>query len=309
MLSHITLTARDGISLSGTAVIALGTFDGVHIAHRALIKKAVELKERLGAALVGVWCFDKTPAAFLRGESIMTLSESGEKAVALLDAGADVVITADFEYYRGVCAEDFVNDILKTQLDCIGAVCGFDHRFGHRGLGSTSLLEELFGKENTAVLPKIVLDGETVSSSAIRSHLMRGEVEPANAMLGRALSFTSTVTEGKRLGRALGFPTANQRVTGGLSKLRYGVYATRCRIGEESYIGVSNIGTRPSIDRGDDHELNCETHLLGFSGELYGKEMTVELCSFLRDEQAFSSLDELRAAIGHDKAAVENYFK
>jgi riboflavin kinase/FMN adenylyltransferase len=293
-----------------TSVMALGTFDGVHIAHRALISEAVKLKKKLGADSVGVWCFEESPASVLRGEVGMTLTEEDEKTSLLLKCGADFVSVARFEDFRDMSAVDFVLDVLIYHFGCVGAVCGYDHRFGRGGLGDPLLLKKIFGSNRTVTVQKITLGGETVSSSAIRAHLRRGEVEKANMMLGRALSFTATVQSGKRLGRTIGFPTANQTLPRGLNQLRFGVYATRCSFSDgEKYIGVSNVGVRPSIGEGDDHRVNCETYLIDFSGEVYGREMTVEFCAFLREEMKFSSLDELKSAIEKDKNKTVEFFR
>lgn len=312
ILDLITIYTRKGVvdrlPYSST-VLALGTFDGVHIAHRRLIAEARELKAALSADGVGAWCFEKSPASFIRGIDILTLTEKDEKIALLLDAGADFVISAKFEDFRTTPAEDFVKNVLISNLNCIGTVCGYDHRFGHMGAGNSDMLETIFGKENTVTVPKVTLDGEEVSSSAIREHIKAGEIEKANAMLDRPLSFKSTVRSGKQLGRRLGFPTANQPIPEGYSSLCRGVYATRCIFEDgQTYIGVSNIGVRPSIRSGDDHTINAETYIIGFEGELYGRELTLELWSYLREEMSFSSLEELTAAIEKDKNSCIEFF-
>lgn len=312
ILDLITIHTREGVVDKlpyASSVLALGTFDGVHIAHKELISKARELKTALSAAGVGAWCFEKSPASFIRGIDILTITEKDEKIALLLDAGADFVISAKFEDFRTTPAEDFVKNVLISNLNCIGTVCGYDHRFGYMGAGDPALLESVFGKESTLTVPKVTLDGEEVSSTAIRDHIKRGEIEIANKMLSRPLSFSSPVLSGKKLGRRLGFPTANQPIPRGFSSLRRGVYATRCIFeGGQTYIGVSNIGVRPSIESGDDHIINAETYIIGFEGELYGSMMTLELWSYLRDEMKFSSLEELTAAIERDKNGCIEFF-
>lgn len=312
ILNKITIYTDKGIEDKlpfSSTVLALGTFDGVHIAHRRLIDEAQALRLRLSASAVGAWCFVKSPASFIRGIDILTLTEKEDKIRLLLDAGADFVVCAEFEDFRTMSAEDFVREVLISTLGCIGAVSGYDHRFGHMGRGNSSLLEAIFGKENTVTVPKVTLDGEEVSSTAIREHIKNGEIEIANAMLSRPLSFTSPVLSGKQLGRRLGFPTANQPIPQGLSSIRHGVYATRCIFEDgQSYIGVSNIGVRPSIRSGDDHSVNAETYIIGFDGELYGSMLTLELCAYLREEKKFCSLDELTAAIEQDKNSCIEFF-
>lgn len=312
ILSKITVVTSDGVSDGlpfSSSILALGTFDGVHMAHKRLIEEAVALKGKLSSDAVGAWCFEKSPASLIKGIEILTLTEKEEKIRLLLESGADFVLCAKFEDFRAMSAEDFINDVLISTLNCVGTVCGYDHRFGYMGAGNSSLLESIFGKEKTVTVPKVTLGGEEVSSTAIREYIKAGNIEAANKMLTRPISFTSHVTSGKRLGRKLGFPTANQPIPSGYSSLRRGVYATRCVFEDgQSFIGVSNIGVRPSIESGDDHVLNAETYIVGFEGELYGKLITLELWAYLRDEMKFSSLDELQAAIEEDKNSSIEFF-
>jgi len=312
IFNKVTLVTKNGVLDTlpfSSSVLALGTFDGVHMAHKRLITKAVELKSALSADAVGAWCFEKSPASLIKGVEILTLTEKDEKIRLLLEAGADFVVCAKFEDFRTVSAEDFINNVLISSLGCVGAVSGYDHRFGYMGKGNSALLEAIFGKEKTITVPKVTLCGEEVSSTAIREYIKVGNIEAANKMLTRPVSFTSPVTSGKKLGRKLGFPTANQPIPQGYSSLRRGVYATRCVFEDgQSFIGVSNIGVRPSIRLGDDHTINAETYIVGFEGELYGKMLTLELWSYLRDEKKFSSLDELTAAIEQDKNNCIEFF-
>ena len=279
-------------------VLALGTFDGVHVAHQRLLSEAIKLKKVIGAALVGAWCFEESPAAVLKGEEQVLITSKADKISLLLAAGLDFVAMGHFSDFKDISAEEFISETLKKELGCIATVTGFDHRFGHKGLGTPKMLEQLFGKDKTVTVPEISVDGETVSSSAIRRYLVSGKTEKANAMLGREFSITSTVTEGKKLGRRLGFPTANQPFPNSTAPLCRGVYATLCSFGDgKEYMGVTNVGTRPSIKEGDDHALNCETYIINFSDDIYGKEMTLKFCAFLREETKFSSLEELAEAI------------
>ena len=291
-----------------SSIIALGTFDGVHVAHRELIKNACTLKDKLGADTVGVFCFEESPAAILKGISPTSLTSKTERIELILSAGADFVVMGRFEELCGIEATDFINDILISRLGSIGTVCGYNHRFGHRGLGDPALLESVFGIENTVTVPMISISGQAVSSSAIRDHIRNGNIEIANRMLGRCFSFTATINEGKGLGRKLGFPTANQVLPRYLAPLKMGVYATRCTIDGEQYFGVTNVGVRPSITFGDDHQINCEAHIIGLSRYVYGESMKTEFCAFLRDEKKFSSLDDLTLAIERDRDRTLEYF-
>ncbi len=312
IFSKLSLFSRDGAIYSipySSAVFALGTFDGVHIAHQALIKSAQELKERTCADALAVWCFSESPATVLGKAPREVLTDRHDKIRLLLEYGADVVVMADFSDFCDMSAEDFVSEVLISALSCKGTVCGFDHRFGKGGLGNFELLRSRFGNDLAVSVSKITIGGETVSSSAVRALVSSGDMEGAKRMLGRPISITSAVMGGKQLGRKLGFPTANQRFPDGFVNLRHGVYATRCYIGGEVYYGVSNVGIRPSIGEGDDHLPNCETYLIDFSGDIYGQVMTVEFYRHIRDEIKFSSLEELTSAIRQDTEIVTEYFE
>jgi riboflavin kinase/FMN adenylyltransferase len=145
-----------------------------------------------------------------------------------------------------------------------------------------------------------------ISSSEIRSLLLAGNIRAANDMRQRPYSLCGTVEYGKQLGRTIGFPTANLPFSANKIVPLYGVYATLCHVGSKCYRAVSNIGTRPTVD--DDRVANCETHLLDFCDDLYGKEIEISFLEHLRPEQKFSSLDQLRAAIARDIAAAKTYF-
>ncbi len=292
-------------------VIALGTFDGVHIAHRGLLECAVRLKGDIGAELCGAFCFYKSPISHLRGIDVPAICSFEQKVSLMFDAGLDFVAAADFSEFCDLDAKAFVCDILRRELGCTGAVCGFNHRFGKGGYGDPRLLCDILGQDNVITFPEVRSGGVTVSSTAIRKLLSSGDIAFANRMLGRPFSLKAPVIAGKRLGRRIGCPTANQVFPSNTVELKRGIYATLCTLADgEVYIGASNVGTRPSIDGSiDDHSLNCETLLSGFSGDIYGRVLKVEFYEYLRGEQRFESLTELSAAIKRDLENAESYFK
>lgn len=303
---------REGLSPtldSKSTVIALGTFDGVHVAHRRLIEEACSLKSRVRADLVGVWCFEESPSSIIHGTPGPLLTTQQERIRLLTEGGADFVVMGSFRELRNTPALDFINEILVARLGCVATVCGFNHKFGQSGTGNSLLLEEFFGKDNTVTVSEIKVRGETVSSSAIREHLMQGEIDIAREMLGRPIAFTAPVSEGKKLGRRIGFPTANQIFPKNFVQLKNGVYSTRCIFPDgECFMGVSNVGIRPSIELGDDHKINCETYIIDFSNEVYGKDLKIEFHKYLREEKKFSSLEELSRAIENDRENTVKYF-
>ncbi|MBQ4091312.1 MAG: riboflavin biosynthesis protein RibF [Clostridia bacterium] len=310
----LTVVTRDGSPLcfEGKRVtLALGTFDGVHIAHRALLDCAIEQKHKLSASLAGAFCFAESPISVLRGIHVPTISTREEKLRLMFEAGLDFVAIADFAEFRDVSAEQFVKETLCRDLSCVGAVCGFNHRFGKGGAGDSSLLSSILGEENVITYPEVKLGGETVSSTAIRAHLAAGELDIANKMLGRPFSLSAPVLAGKKLGRTIGCPTTNQLFPGGSVNLCRGIYATLCYTeGGSVYVGASNVGVRPTIDGAlDDHSFNCETLIADFSGDLYGQNLTLEFHKYLRPECKFGSLDELSAAIRNDLVCACEYFE
>ena len=177
--SGITVIGRDGgtLSLDGKrTVLALGTFDGVHIAHKALLDRAVMLKDELCADLCGAFCFAESPVSVLRGIHVPQISTPKEKLELMFEEGLDFVAICDFSAVRDTSADDFVLNVIKQRLGGIGAVCGFDHRFGRGGAGNAQLLGDILGEGNVVMLPEIKLCGVTVSSSAIRSYLADGNI-------------------------------------------------------------------------------------------------------------------------------------
>lgn len=294
-----------------SSVIALGTFDGVHSAHRALILEALSLKEKLGVPLAGAWCFSEIPAKVLGKSDVAMLSTLDEKIDILLSLGLDFVAVGDFKDICSLTPEKFVDDVLIDRLGAVGAVCGFNHRFGKMGRGNSALLMERFGNENVTVVPEIKLDGETVSSSAIREHIAAGNVALAAKMLERPISLTNVVRAGKHLGHVLGFPTANLFFENGYVTPKRGIYATLCYTEDgQRHIGVANVGIRPTvIDGSDTHTLNCETYILNFNENIYGKTLRVEFFEFLRDEKRFDSLRDLQNQIAEDAKRAKEYFK
>ena len=291
------------------SIIALGTFDGVHVAHRSLLQSAIELAKQTGADTVGAWCFSAPPASFIFKTKVPMLTSLEEKVDMMLSLGLDFVAVGDFQDFCTVSAESFIDEVLKDKLGCVGAVCGYNHRFGHKGLGTPALLAEAFGNDRVIALPEIKLDGVTVSSTAIRAYVEGGRITEANGMLGRPFSLTAEIIGGKRLGREWGFPTANQLFHTDSVRLKNGIYATSCTIDGKRYIAVSNGGVRPTIsDDADPHTLNCETYIHGFSGDLYGQNLTVEFYKLLREEQKFDSHDALKEQIGKDIDASVRYF-
>lgn len=308
--SFYIVTKSGKSTLSTPSVIALGTFDGVHIAHQRIISETLELAKTFGNCLAGAWCFSSLPALSLGGQSVGCICSLEERIDRMLSLGLDFVAVGDFDALRSCSALDFIDSVLKKELCCVGTVCGFNHRFGKGGSGNAKLLEECFG-EGARTVPEIKISDETVSSSAIRDHLQNGDMPSAAKQLGRAYSLTAPVVEGKHLGHTLGFPTANQFFANNCIIPKKGIYATVCTTSDGiRRIGVSNIGTRPSItDGSDSHVTNCETYIHSFGKSIYGESLTVEFCKYLREERKFDSIKALSDQIKRDLGNAIEYFE
>ena len=284
-------------------VAAIGNFDGVHLGHQHLLARMRAFAGTVGGR-PGAVVFEPHPRRYFRPDDPPFLITAPDARDALLKAhGAEAVLTLPFDKaLASLTPQAFVETVLKGQLDLKGVVAGVDFRFGAGRAGDGAALRALGEAAGLAVLLVDVLaenpDAEKFGSSAVREALQAGAPERAAVMLGRAWSVSGTVVEGQKLGRTLGFPTANMRL-GEIIEPRKGVYATRATVDGETYGGVSNFGRRPTV--GSDAPL-LETHLFGFDGDLYGARIEVAFVAFLRDERKFDGLDALKAQIADDSA-------
>ncbi len=290
-------------------VAALGNFDGLHLGHRQVIqpiltypieRSLMGYSERLHPTVVS---FSPHPVEFFSGKSIPTLTPGQEKVTELHRMGVEQLVLLPFtQDLASLTPEEFVEQILVQQLQARFISVGEDFRFGRKRLGDAELLRSIAARYGIEVilvsLERIGYD--RISSTAIRNALHSGDLSTANRMLGRSYSLVGTVVQGQQLGRTLGFPTANLELPSMKLIPRGGVYAVRVTGMNDSSIpvlGVMNIGHRPTIDG---LTQTIEVHLLDWSGDLYGQELTVELLEFLRSEQKFSSLDDLKQQINQD---------
>lgn len=284
-------------------VAAVGNFDGVHLGHQHLLSRMAAFAGRLGAR-PGAVVFDPHPRRYFRPDDAPFLLTTPEKRNALLAGhGAEAVMSLPFDKaLAGLSPQAFVRDVLKDKLGLAGVVTGADFRFGKGRAGDGVMLRALGEEAGLAVALVEVLaeDGETAKfgSSAVRAALQAGEPARAAAMLGRRWSVCGAVREGRRLGRGLGFPTANMTL-GEVIEPRRGVYATFATVDGKTCPAVSNFGRRPTVDGG---APLLETHIFDFDGDLYGATVEVAFVAFLRDERKFDGLDALKAQIAADSA-------
>ncbi len=270
--------------------LCLGSFDGLHKGHRAVLCVPNEYYK---VALT----FKVPPKSVLNKENslIMTFAD---KSRALKAFGINKVEVLDFLEVKDMPYDEFLT-FLKDKFNPSLISCGFNYRFGKSGLGSTDDLRK-FCKENNIVfnlVDETRENGVTVSSTLIRKYLQNGEVERANALLFKPFSFTSAVVHGDKRGRTIGFPTVNQNYPNELVKLKFGVYKTKVLIDDKIFDGITNIGKRPTYET--DYIIS-ETYIKNFSGDLYDKELTIIPQKFLREEKKFSSIYELKEQIKVD---------
>ena len=297
-------------SLSTRSVVALGCFDGVHIAHAKVIEEARSKANDLGAQCV-VWTFNEPPKNYFLSTPVPLLTDRYQKETAMKESGVDILISLPFD--KTICeisAEDFFEEIIIKKLNAKHVICGYDYTFGSKGQGTTALLAELCKARSVGltVIPKIEKDGIPVSSSAIRDLLAEGDPEKASCLLGRPYSLSSVVIDGQHLARNLGFPTVNQTPPSGMLIPKYGVYVSEIIIenSDKKLYGITNVGVRPTVGGNTPF---VETHIFDFSGNLYGLRINIGFLKFLREERKFESLEELTTQVNSDITTAKEFLE
>jgi riboflavin kinase/FMN adenylyltransferase len=284
--------------------LAIGFFDGVHLGHQQIIRQTIaDARQHDGIALV--LTFDKHPNAIVAPEKTPPLIYSlSQKLRAIQSLGIEDILLIGFDKpFSQQTGEEFVlalaRDFGKIHSICVGA----NFAFGHKRSGNVALLKKLGGESqfNVHGLSAVSLDGKAVSSTRVRESIRAGNLDDASQMLGRPYAICGKVVTGDKLGRNLGFPTANLDVTG-LILPPNGVYTAVTRHEGRLYRAALNIGIRPTVAAG--RQLRVEAHLLDFDGDLYGRELEIEIGEKLRDEKKFGSPQELKEQIAKDVAAV-----
>jgi riboflavin kinase / FMN adenylyltransferase len=294
-------------ALKPTAV-ALGNFDGVHRGHQQVIQPVLQ---KGGEIVSTVVTFNPHPQEFFTGKRRSLLTPQGEKVRELERLGVEQLVLLPFDRELACLSpQEFVEKILVQQLRSHSISVGQDFCFGKGRTGTVKDLKAIASNYDipTTIVPLHTCQGERISSSAIREALTQGNLERAQLLLGRAYSLSGTVVTGKQLGRTIGFPTANIDLPIEKFLPCNGVYAVKVYIAQDTspLAGVMNIGNRPTVNGTNQ---SVEVYLINWSGDLYGKILTVELEQFLRPEQKFESLDALKNQIKIDcdraKATLE----
>lgn len=300
-MKDITLT-----NAPARTAVALGFFDGLHLGHIEVIKCAMQKAIESGLDSVVFTFNNKTLLPkFDHQKNII----SYEYKLELLEKiGVDYLFAPDFAAEKNLSPDEFVDKILVGKLNAECVACGYDFRFAKGGKATADDLTALCEKRGikTIVVPAVSLKGEVISSTSIRRHIMNGELEKANELLGYELTYTLEVVHGNNIGHGLGFPTINQYFPEGSVVPKNGVYKSWAQIDGKNYPSVTNIGVKPTIEEkeGEKRAVGMETHVIGYDGNLYGKHIRVGLRGFLRDERRFSGLDELKAQLETDKQAA-----
>jgi riboflavin kinase/FMN adenylyltransferase len=288
-------------------VASVGFFDGVHIGHRHLIKQVKEEAKRLGLPSAIV-TFPVHPRKVLqKNYQPALLCGYEEKLEQLATTQIDYVISLPFtpELSR-LSARSFMEEVLKEKIGVHTLFVGYDHRFGHNreeGFAAYQSYGEELGIQ-VIQAAEYQVEGENVSSSKIRLLLKKGEIQRANSLLSYHYTLSGKIVEGYRVGRTIGFPTANMRSWERFKVVpELGVYAVLVHIRDIIYKGMLYIGTRPTLH--DDPEISVEVNIFDFSGDLYNQSLTVEFIDFIRADRKFDSMDELVAQIHKDKSQVQ----
>ena len=284
------------------SIITIGTFDGVHIGHQKIIKKMVQNGQDLDLKTV-ILTFFPHPRMVLNGNSdIKLLNTINEKSLLLEKNGIQNLIVQKFDdAFSNLSPEDFVKKILIDQLNIQKIIIGHDHRFGKNRAAGIDDLIELGYKYNFEVEQISVqeIDDIAVSSTKIRNAIIDGNISLANNYLGYNYQLTGNVINGKKLGRTIGFPTANIYVSENYKLIpKNGVYVVKSFIQNKTVFGLMNIGIKPTFE---ENKLTIEVYFIDFEGDLYNQNLTIEILEYIRKEQKFDSIESLKTQIETDK--------
>lgn len=259
--------------------VALGDFDGMHLAHKTVIT---------GANRVIIYCVNNRFSLLQR---------------SIFEKRYPNAVFASFDEIRNCSGEEFINDILIGRFNAGIVLCGFNFKFGKNASWSAFDMRSYLEEKDVwvRILDHQDYKGLPISSTRIRECMKNGEIEEANTMLGYNFTFENEVVSGDKRGRTIGYPTANQHLPEGLIVPKYGVYESRAFVDGREYKAFTNIGIRPSFRV---ESTLCETHIFDFDGDLYGKVVRIELVRYMREEKKFSGVEELKEQLNYDKSSI-----
>lgn len=293
------------------AVVTSGTFDGVHLGHQKILNRLGEVAKSIeGESVVITFHPHPRMVVSLDAADLKLLSTIDEKIELLEKQGVDNLIIIPFtREFSELSSTEFIQKILIEKIGTKKLVIGYDHRFGKNREGGFDYLKansQQFGF-TIEEIPRQEIDTLTISSTKIRMALSEGDVHTANELLGSKYSFRGLVAKGRQLGRTIGFPTANVQVPETYKLIPGdGVYAVRVEVRSKYHYGMMNIGMRPTVNGiGRTQEVN----IFDFDDDIYGEKIKVEIIDFIRKEQKFNGLDELKSQINLDKQATLKIFQ
>ena len=281
-------------------VTSIGGFDGIHLGHQALFKKAFDVSN----AMFQIVTFSEIPKIYFN-KDLKPLIDQDQRSSIFEKLLPKNIIFLDFKSVNKMNAQEFCQ-FLEHNLQTEKLVIGKDFRFGNQRVGDVNTLINYFGEENVTLLDDFLISSEKVSTTKIRLFYAQGKIKEAEKYLGRPISYTGTVVRGKRLGSSIGFPTANVQLHNLTQLPRFGVYAVRVHIDKKTYLGCLNIGINPTVEANLDTKI--EIHIIEFEENIYDKDISFELIEFIRDEKKFGSIDDLTAQIQLDVDKIKNNF-
>lgn len=292
--------------------VTVGTFDGVHLGHQHIFKRLKEISQQNDGESV-VITFWPHPRMVLNhtDDTVLMINTIEEKIELIEQQGIDNFIILPFtKEFSQLSSREFIHDYLHKALAIKGLIVGYDHRFGRDRLGNFDILKECAIKYNFLIekIDAFDINGENISSTKIRNILLNGEIENATGYLSRNFTISGKVTNGYKIGRNIGFPTANIAPDSPVKLIpKDGVYAVKVLIDNKTYNGMLNIGLRPTFNQ-NNNDKSIEVHIINFEGDIYGDSVKISFFKRIRNEMKFNSIDDLISQLKKDKEHVEKYF-
>ncbi|MDY3536716.1 bifunctional riboflavin kinase/FAD synthetase [Riemerella anatipestifer] len=287
--------------------LSIGMFDGVHLGHQSIIKNLKEISDekKLSSGLLTFWPHPRT--IFNPNENLKLLNTLTEKTSLIENLGVDFLFLQNFdEDFRNLSADDFVKKILVDKLNVKYLIIGYDHRFGKDKKGDFSLLQKMATEFDFEVqqLDAIQLENQNISSTKIRNAITNGDFKSANDMLGYHYPLSGKVIHGKKIGRTIGYPTANISIDNIKLLPKKGAYIVEVWINNLFYKGMLSVGTNPTVSG---TELSVEVYILDFNKDIYDQDITIKFRDFLHEEIKFDGLEALIKKLDEDKALTESF--